>query len=292
MRAETHKMNYNGTSLNYGEELPYVALNTVNSHFGGKIAIINQLNENTSRSISISRGFKAGGINQNPYLSDDSRLFSPESNINSEASYTYSNKNTYANIVAFYMLRNNQQVQISSQQDPGDPNSFYYFTANAGNGYNMGAEIALTRAITQNLTFNSSLGILKTHVDKYVFDSGDETIAMGNREQAMSPKYNYSIGLKYNHDSGIFTKINYNGRDSYYYSDSHNQIADAYSLCDIDIGYKKGNTTITLWGKNVFDTRYSTRGFYFGIEPPNYEDKLYVHYGDPLHFGITITYDY
>ena len=98
MRAETHKMNYNGTSLNYGEELPYVALNTVNSHFGGKIAIINQLNENTSRSISISRGFKAGGINQNPYLSDDSRLFSPESNINSEASYTYSNKNTYANI--------------------------------------------------------------------------------------------------------------------------------------------------------------------------------------------------
>ena len=47
---------------------------------------------------------------------------------------------------------------------------------------------------------------------------------------------------------------------------------------------------ISLWGKNITDTRYAVRGFYFGLEPPYYEDKLYLSYGNPREIGIKLSY--
>ena len=41
------------------------------------------------------------------------------------------------------------------------------------------------------------------------------------------------------------------------------------------------NFIISLWGRNITDERYAIRGFYFGLEPPNYEEKLYLSYGNP-----------
>ncbi len=292
LRSELQNMSYNGNSFSYGDTLPYVGLNTENTHFGGKIALIKNISSKVSRNVSLSRGFKAGGINQNPYLSESSRLFDPESNVNIEGGYTYSSDKTLFNINLFYMFRLDQQVQISSQQDPENPNSFYYFTSNAGGGYNAGSEISLRTKISSNLSLNSSLGLLTTHIDEYVFDNGEESIAMGNREQALSPLYNYSIGVSYTHESGIFSTFDYSGKSSYYYSDSHDQKTDGYGVCDLGLGYQKNGWSLTLWGKNVLDTRYPIRGFYFGIEPPNYEDKLYLHFADPMHFGATLSYQF
>jgi len=45
---------------------------------------------------------------------------------------------------------------------------------------------------------------------------------------------------------------------------------------------------ISLWADNLMNTKYASRGFYFGLEPPNYEDKLYMSYGDPRHYGLTM----
>ncbi|MDP6937053.1 MAG: TonB-dependent receptor, partial [Candidatus Marinimicrobia bacterium] len=81
-------------------------------------------------------------------------------------------------------------------------------------------------------------------------------------------------------------------KDSYYFSDSHNQKSDAYQLLDAHIDYFRDNWGISLWGKNILDTRYAVRGFYFGLEPPNYEDKLYVHWGDPAQYGVTLKYQF
>ena len=61
--------------------------------------------------------------------------------MNFEVGYSSTSDKNQVSISAFYMIRDNQHVQISSQQDSQDPNSFYYFTANAGDGYNYGLEI-------------------------------------------------------------------------------------------------------------------------------------------------------
>ena len=41
----------------------------------------------------------------------------------------------------FHNNRTNQHVMISSQQVQGDPNSFLFYTANAGKGTNLGLEL-------------------------------------------------------------------------------------------------------------------------------------------------------
>jgi hypothetical protein len=52
------------------------------------------------------------------------------------------------------------------------------------------------------------------------------------------------------------------------------------------------STSISLWVRNVLDTRYAVRGFYFGLEPPSYEEKLYTQWGDPISFGVTTKYEF
>ena len=47
----------------------------------------------------------------------------------------------------------------------------------------------------------------------------------------------------------------------------------------------------SLWVHNLFNKYYSIRGFYFGNEPPNFEDTLYERHGDPRRFGLSLQYD-
>ena len=40
------------------------------------------------------------------------------------------------------------------------------------------------------------------------------------------------------------------------------------------------------------DEDYSTRGFFFGNEPPDFADTLYTKFGDPRTIGITVTFNH
>jgi outer membrane receptor protein involved in Fe transport len=199
------------------------------------------------------------------------------------------------------MNRNNQQVQISSQQEEGNPNSFNFYTSNATTGTNKGIEFDSKVKFINGLVLRSSCGLLKTHVDAYEFWTDDTTsITLGNRDQAMAPLYNFSLGLNYSHSSGLYADVEFTGKDGYYYSDSHNQKSDAYQLLNLTTGYFKDAWSLSIWGKNILDARYATRGFYFGNEPiwneelqdHEYPDKLYVSYGDPLNYGVSLKYHF
>jgi iron complex outermembrane receptor protein len=77
--------------------------------------------------------------------------------------------------------------------------------------------------------------------------------------------------------------------DAFFHSDSHDQKSDAYQLFHGRLGYKRGAHTFTLWGRNLLDERYTTRGFFFGLAPPNYADTLYKSYGDPRQLGLSLS---
>ena len=58
------------------------------------------------------------------------------------------------------------------------------------------------------------------------------------------------------------------------------------------LGLKEDKWTISFWGKNISDQRYAVHGFYFALEPSNYENKEYIQLADPAHFGITVSYQF
>jgi len=81
-------------------------------------------------------------------------------------------------------------------------------------------------------------------------------------------------------------------KGKYYFSDSHDQMSEPYSLVNLTVGKSFRNGTIKFWARNMLDERYAVRGFYFGLIPPDYPDQLWKSYGDPRQIGITLDYNY
>ena len=108
----------------------------------------------------------------------------------------------------------------------------------------------------------------------------------------MSPKVTGSIGMSYHSGFGIFTVVQLTHKGEYYFSDSHDQTSEPYSLMNLTVGKIFQNATIKFWARNMLDVRYTVRGFYFGLIPPDYQDQLWKSYGDPRQIGITLDYNY
>jgi iron complex outermembrane receptor protein len=258
--------------------------------FGGQISINHALSPQQNIYATFSRGYKAGGFNLGVSLLDDQRAYDPEYLVNYEIGMKTMllDHRLSLNISAFYSERKDMQISTSVQADPTDPLTFIYITANAAEGQNKGLELDWQYQINRNWSLHGALGLLDATFSDYVTVDNN----FNGRKQAHAPDYTYNLGMTYQGDTGWFARADFNGSDGFYYSNSHNQKADNKDLLNLKVGYQANTWAVYAWGRNVLDESYSVRGFYFGLEPPNYEDTLYKHLGDPQHFGVTAQFDF
>ena len=81
--------------------------------------------------------------------------------------------------------------------------------------------------------------------------------------------------------------------DDYYFDVPPNDArADAYALTNVKIGYEAERWSVYLWGRNIFDEDYITRGFFFGNEPPLFENRRYTQLGEPRQIGATARWEF
>ena len=291
LRTENTNYQYDGEYFDnaYYTEFPLVNYGSDNYMLGSKVSITHLIDSESNYFISVSKGFKSGGINQEPLLSTENRSFEPEDIYNIDLGYKYFGNKQSHMFNLFYTKTHGLQVNLSSQRDLGNPNSFFYFTSNAGSSSNYGLEMDSRIKLMNNMELKTSMGYLETHIDefKYVTISGENF--GGNREAAMAPKLTFSLGLNYSFkDFHLF--INNVYKSSYYFSDSHDKKSSPYSLTDLNVQRNFGKIDIKFWVNNLFDIRYETRAFYFGLIPFDYSDELFVRHGDPISFGITLDY--
>jgi len=290
-RYETNEIIYNGTYLGYDAALPPVEFDLEHGMLGFKGALQYQDDQFTSYYLSFAQGYKSGGVNQQPFLAEKNRPFKPEYIQNMELGFKRMMDNYSDRLTVFIGNRRDQQVSVSSQQVSGDPNSFYYFTSNAGSGRLGGLEWDHDHVITSNVRLTASLGYLDTKVEEFSYQMDSTTIGIsGNRAAAMAPKLTGSFGFDWRDKSGLFARTDLTYKDNYYFSDSHNQISNSYFLINLSFGKTIDAATITFWARNIFDKRYAIRGFYFGLIPPDYPDELWLSYGDPRQIGLTFDY--
>ena len=298
VRFENNSIIYDGSSQGFNDYwekifLPPIHFNIDHSMLGYRAALHYLKDEYTSFYGSVSQGYKSGGVNQQPYLSDISRPYEPEFIQNFEIGLKHATDKYRTQLSVFYGQRKDQQVSVSSQQVEGDPNSFLYYTGNAGSGTIQGFEWENMLNVSSNLSMDASLGYLKTWVEKFIYfaSEGMETSG-GDREAAMSPVITGSLRLNYSNDSGIFGSVRTSYKSGYFYSDSHNEKAEPYTLTNLALGKSFGKITTTIWIRNAFDERFTTRGFYFGLIPPDYPDQLWKSYGDPRQIGVSMDYKF
>ena len=117
-----------------------------------------------------------------------------------------------------------------------------------------------------------------------------ESVSLKGRAFSYAPNYQYSVGTRTELGGGVFARLEVTGKDSFYFDDSNNQMSDPYNLFNATLGYHRDRWRLMLWSRNLFNQSYDVRGFYFGNEPPDYPNKLYVQQGDPRAFGLTLTY--
>ena len=286
-RVDRNATSYEGATNGGAEQVEFEVAQWLP---GGKAALAYRPAPDRNLYAAVSRGFRAGGVNQHPRLAAASRPFDPEYVLNLEVGYRASGPRATTALTLFHALRSDQQVELSSQQDPGDPNSFFYFTANAVTGRSSGLEWEQSLRVRPDLRLTGSLGLLDTYVDAYTFPIGEgEEESLGDRAGAHAPRYTFRLGGEYRHPSGLGARLALSGADRFYFSESHDQESEPYQLVDAQVSWDRGIWSVQLWGRNLLDGRYAVRGFFFGLEPPDYADKLYKSYGDPRQVGLRLT---
>jgi hypothetical protein len=189
------------------------------------------------------------------------------------------------------MDRDDVQISSSLVRTRSDGSSeFIEYIGNAASGSNFGLEASGEFSATERVVLYSSVGILKTKYKSFINSAGEN---LNGRKQAHAPGYQYTLGINANLNSFLEFDANLQGRDSFYFSDSHSTQSKKYDLLNASLKYSRQDWSLTIWGRNINDENYLVRGFFFGNDPrDNYTAKSYTQLGEPARYGITLNFDF
>lgn len=287
LRIDRHAISYRGVTDAAIEPVNFDVTDWLS---GGKVALQFTIATATTVYASASQGYRPGGVNQHP-LATDNRPYDPEYATNFELGLRTSSGRASSSVTVFHTLRRQQQVSLSSQQEAGNPNSFFYFIENASNGRNSGIEWEQTYRPVEHVHLFGSLGYLNTRVDNYTFITPTgESLTLGDRASAHAPQYSLRLGGEYRSTKDVFGRLEMTAMDEFFFSDSHNQRSEPYRLVNGALGYQWRQWTVNLWGRNLLDERYAVRGFFFDNDPRDEVGATrFVSYGDPRQVGVTLS---
>jgi iron complex outermembrane receptor protein len=260
------------------------------SMLGGSVSLQHDLTDDMRGYFAVSRGYKGGGFNAGTDVPLDRRQYDPEYLWNFELGTkgAFLNKKLQSDLALFYNLRREQQLKYSIQDNSGDPLSFTSITDNAAQGSSIGLELMNTYQASEWLQIFASGSVMDSQYTEVPVGSDN----LDGRAFSTAPSWQYSAGSRAELGAGVFARVEVTGKDAFYINDSVNQHTNPYSLFNATLGWRHAKWQVLLWSRNLFNERYDVRGFYFGNEPPDYQDKLYTHRGDPRAVGCTVTYSF
>ena len=230
-----------------------VAIDTDEVLVGGKIGLNYQSSSNVLYYGYLSKGYKPGGVNADNSLSPEAKEFKTENLWNLEAGV---NSNYFDNTVinrfnVFYGKRKDQQVNSSvvTPREDGST-SFVAYLANAAESTYYGIESQIDWYPNENIHFFSSIGLLDSEFDEYV-DPNPSAFDVNGRAPAQSPRVQYNFGFDVAFADGFIFKTNVEGKSSYYFSNRHNEKADAYALFNSSLEYTNGSWSAVVWVRNI-----------------------------------------
>ena len=274
--------------------------------WGGEARLEYRFDDSTLVYGLVSRGFKAGGVNgealakaQNNNFDDSviaflsERLeFETETAVNYEIGVkgSYLDDRLQLRVAAFHIDRDDVQLRGWYNEGP----LFVGYVDNGSSGRNRGLEVEAQLAVTPALELFASAGYLDTKISDFFVEEEGELIDKSGRDQAHAPGYQYNVGANWALIDNLRARVEVEGKDSFYFSDSHEARSATYNLVHASLAWQLDRMELRLWGRNLTDKDYATRGFYFANDPRDlYEsEQAYVQLGDPRTYGVTVTYQF
>jgi len=281
VRFESHESDYLDSAA--------VAFNPDENLFGGRLALDYAFSEDLFAYASLSRGYKAGGFNTDGTLDAALREFDAEYLLNYELGVkgAWPALGLSLRLAAFRMQRDDVQIDSSITLVRSDGSSeFIDFIGNAAEGVNQGIEVEIDWVPSHQVNLGASFGLLRGEYENYINAEGED---LDGREQAHAPSYQYHLFADFEIVRGLFFNLTFEGRDEFFFSDSHHAKSSAYDLISASLAYEWQDWTIRLWGRNLGDQDYFVRGYYFGNDPRDgYAAKAYTQLGEPRRYGLTV----
>jgi len=243
----------------------------------------------------LSKGYKPGGVNADSSLSPEAKEYQTETlwNLDAGLNSSHFNNKVKSRLNLFYGKRKDQQVKSSKVEYVGLAPDFIDYIANAAEGTYYGLESQIDYYPMDALHIYTSLGLLKSKFDEYN-DPNPSVVDVNGRAPAHSPEYQYNVGFDYMFLDAWTFKANVEGKDSFYFSNRHNEKSDPYVLLNSSLEYMNGSFSANIWMRNITDEEYFVRGF--GSFPNNpgdgYTSTRYTQLGAPRTGGLTLSYDF
>lgn len=283
--------------------------------WGTRISLQYQLNDNQMFYALLSRGYKAGGVNgeiisaaqNNAMISSDVFEFDTESMWNYELGFkgSWLDQRLQTQIAVFLQDRDDVQAK-QSIFNPIDF-SFNDYLSNAAGGQSLGLEVEFSFAASDSVLVYGAAGLLdaefkdftsSSHVDARDDFSGTVVaVDLDGRDVAHAPNYQFLFGMEVSFNDYWYGRLEVEGKDAFFFSNSHNEQSQNYQLWNARAGYRSDSWNVSVWGRNLSDEDYFVRGFYFsnqfGNNPANnYAPETYYQFGEPRIIGVSASYDF
>ncbi|MCP5181223.1 MAG: TonB-dependent receptor [Pseudomonadales bacterium] len=281
LRGERHKADF--------DDSEGVSASPRDTMLGGRLVMEYALDQLLTYG-ALTRGYKAGGFNTSGTLDADLRSFDPESLWNLELGLKgeLADGRVSLRAAAFWMERRDVQIDTSIVRvRPDNSAEFIDYVGNAAEGFNRGIELEIDWQILETLRAEMALGLLDTQYDKFVNGAGER---LDGRRQAHAPGYQYFAALEYRPRARWFLRAELEGRDAFYFSDSHGVKSPSSDLLNASAGYEAAHWKLAVWARNLTGEKTQTRGFFFGNDPRDgYTGRAFVQLGEPRRVGLTLT---
>ena len=194
----------------------------------------------------------------------------------------------HADIALFYMRVRNQQLSIM------EPHSNYgRMMVNAGKSHSCGLETTLRgRAFDNALDWSATYSFTNAKFDDYEdktsttpYTQDIRTISYEDNCIPFVPKHMFNAMMDYH--IGQFTiGANVSGQGKVWWDEANTYAQKFYALLGAHADYDFGPVLISLWGRNLTDTKYNT----FAVSSAAAGGTRYfAQRGNPIQFGMDVS---
>lgn len=194
----------------------------------------------------------------------------------------------HADLAAYYMKIRNQQLSVMA-----GTYGFGRMMVNAGRSHSCGVEAALRgMALCNHLSWQLSYSLINSVFDKYTDEENDYE---GNSvpfipRHSISGAVNWQTDIKRGYIESVVFGLNATAQGKTYWDEANTYSEPFYALlgAHIDLNLRR-SVKVSLWGRNLTDTRYNT--FAFSSSATGTE----LHFGqrgNPLQVGIDLDFHF
>ena len=261
-------------------------------------------NESVLGYIKLAQSEKPGGINTSAsanqvWMSEpfqeftaDKLRFDSERLLSAELGLKWQRTNSELRATLFYNLRDNAQLESWMWDDAAG--LWIGYLDSTTDSSNLGLELEWQQRYTEQLSSYVNVGLMRTEVDSITsFDLDLWAFNQRqNRDQAKSPHYQYSSGLRYQLDQSSL-ELQLQGADSSYYGYYHDGKLPGYHLINLFVNTRVAGVEWSLWGRNLADRDYAVHGLYFAADPRNgWVNESYRQLAPGRSIGISGQYQF